>query len=138
MSYDADIFIDHCYGGESGIIYVDGVYGNFQPDVPRIYIESPTIYHTYLFGVEIPILIKQLPIQRGAPRLLGKNTLHVSATNTQTVEIYLDGDLQYSDEASMVSWEITAERDRSLRLQRQRCLHGHPGHLCLLSSLPSA
>ena len=110
MSYDAGIFIDRCYGGESGIIYLDGVYGTFQPDVPRIRIESPKIYHTYLAGIEIPILLKKLPIQKGAPRLFGKNTLHVSATNTQRIEIYLDGDLQYNDEVASVSWEIAAQR----------------------------
>ena len=40
MGYDPDMFIDGCYGG-TGILYVDGVYGNFMPDVPEIYIEKP-------------------------------------------------------------------------------------------------
>lgn len=81
------------YGG-TGIMYIDGVYGNLIPDVPRIYIEHPKRHNTYIFGIEIPTILNRLSfIQTGVPRVLGKLNFKVNATNTQKVEFYLDDEL---------------------------------------------
>ena len=52
MSYDADM-IAEWYGEGTGIMYLDGVYGNLKPDVPKIEIQKPKNYQTYIFGYEI-------------------------------------------------------------------------------------
>jgi len=106
MAYDQDIFIPRCYGG-TGILYIDGVYGNFMPDVPKIQIEQPEIYHTYIFGFEFPSLFRKLPgLQNAAPRIVGKHTVKINATNTNKVEFYLDGELQFIDEEPPYEWEL--------------------------------
>jgi len=98
ISYDVDIFISPCYGG-TGFLYVDGVYGNLKPDVPKVYIERPDIYNTYIFGFRIPQLFRAIPdMQLSAPRILGRNVVKVSAENTNKVEFYLDGVLKSVDE----------------------------------------
>ena len=83
-------FIWPFYGG-TGIMYIDGVYGNLMPDVPRIYIEHPKRQHTYIFGYEFPTILSKLSfIQTGVPRVLGQIIFKVNATNTNKVEFYLD------------------------------------------------
>jgi len=109
VSYDADTpehpFFWPFYGG-TGIMYIDGVYGNFMPDVPKIQIESPEIYHTYLFGREFPTIFKKLPIQQAAPRIIGRTIVETQATNTNKVEFYLDDELMYVDEEPPFEWEL--------------------------------
>ena len=92
MGYDMEMFIDGCYGGDSGIIYVDGVYGNFEPEVPKINIISPVIYKNYLFNLAFPQLIRQIEgLQTAAPRIIGAFTLDIQAENTQIIEVVVDG-----------------------------------------------
>ena len=99
MGYDPSMFIDGCYGGETGIIYIDGLYGNFNPDVPKINIEAPSIFHSYIFNRKIPQMIRGIPgIQKAAPRIIGPITIKVAAENTVRIEFYVDGVLHYSDE----------------------------------------
>ena len=99
-------FIWPFYGG-TGILYVDGVYGNLMPDVPKIYIEQPKRQHTYLFGHEFPTLFKKVSfVQKGAPRVIGAITIKVNATNTNKVEFYLDGEFQCVDEEPPYKWEL--------------------------------
>ena len=98
ISYDVDIFLSPCYGG-TGFLYVDGVYGNFKPDVPRVYIERPDIHYTYILGIRIPTLFRDISsMQKAAPRIFGRNVVKVSAENTNKVEFYLDGELKAVDE----------------------------------------
>ena len=98
VSYDTDIFISPCYGG-SGFLYVDGVYGNFKPDVPRVYITRPDIYYTYVFSLPIPTLFRNVEsMQKTAPRIFGRNIVKVSAENANKVEFYLDDELRATDE----------------------------------------
>jgi hypothetical protein len=96
MAYDADMFAEW-YGVGTGIMYIDGVYGNFKPDVPKIQIEKPENYHTYIFGNEFPTILKQLPIQKSAPRIIGDLTVEIIAENTERVEFYIDNELQNTD-----------------------------------------
>ena len=98
ISYDVDLFISPCYGG-TGFLYVDGVYGNFKPDVPKVHIERPDIYYTYMLGLRVPTIFRDIPsMQRTAPRIFGRNVVKVSAENTNKVEFYLDGKLRVIDE----------------------------------------
>jgi parallel beta-helix repeat protein len=110
ISYEAfDLaysFIFPFYGG-SGILYVDGIYGNVRPYVPIVRIQSPQLYTSYLYDMEFPSIIRNIPsIQRSVPRILGKKTVNVEATNTNRVEFYIDSELRYSDETIPYEWEL--------------------------------
>ncbi len=94
------------YGG-TGILYIDGVYGNFQPDVPQINIEQPQLYHTYFNGREILTIFRNIKfIQKSAPRIIGPLTVKVEASNTNKIEFYLDNKLKYVDEQQPYEWEL--------------------------------
>ena len=107
MAYDEEVFIPHCYGG-TGILYIEGVYGNFMPDVPKVYIEEPRRYHTYLLGHELPSLFGRLFVQVGIPRIIGWTNVKINATNANKVEFYVDGELKYIDNDAPFSWRINA------------------------------
>jgi hypothetical protein len=114
VSYDANT-IDHpffadFYGG-TGIMYVDGVNGNFIPDVPQISIIQPDFFHTYVFGFDIPTLVRKGSIiQKGAPRILGEITVDVTTTNTEKIEFYVDGVLVSTDIEAPFSWDLETTR----------------------------
>jgi hypothetical protein len=105
LAYDANL-IAQWYGPGTGIMYLDGVYGNFKPDTPKIQIEKPYIYHSYLFGIKLPIFFKKLPIQKGAPRIIGGIFLKIKTENTDKVEYYVDGKLKYTDDKSPFIWRL--------------------------------
>jgi hypothetical protein len=105
MSYDAGMFADW-YGEGTGIMYIDGVYGNFMPDVPKVYIEEPRRYHTYVMGREIPAILGRVIFQVGIPRVFGYANVNVNATNTERVEFYVDGEKQYVDDTAQFSWQM--------------------------------
>ena len=93
MAYDANMITDRWYGNGSGIMYLDGVYGNFKPDVPKVYIQKPNYGKTYIFGIEFKTIIKRLPIQGSAARILGNLEVKIKAENTDLVEFYIDNKL---------------------------------------------
>lgn len=95
------------YGG-TGILYIDGVYGTFQPDVPKISILQPAIQHTYLRGREIPTLFSRLPVQAVAPRLFGSMDIVLNTANTDLVEFYVDGEFICADDQPPFDWHIDA------------------------------
>lgn len=108
LSYDANLFADW-YGEGTGVMYIDNLYGNFMPDAPRIQINQPRIYHTYLFGFEYPTLFRRVPfIQEGAARIIGAYTVKLNANNTNKVEFYLDGKLESMDEERPYEWNLHA------------------------------
>jgi hypothetical protein len=109
MSYDADM-IAEWYGNDTGVMYIDGVYGNLKPDVPRVHIETPLYYHTYLFGMQLPTLLKKLPLQKAAARIIGPLTIQVSAENTISVEFFIDDVSQSIDSEAPFTWDIQASR----------------------------
>ena len=109
MAYDANMFAEW-YGEGTGIMYLDGVYGNLMPDVPKVQIEKPTISHTYLFGLRLPILIKKLPIQKAAPRIIGNLIVNVATENSNRVEFYVDDVKQYIDDEAPFTWDLQATR----------------------------
>jgi hypothetical protein len=106
MGYDPEIFIDGCYGG-TGILYVDGVYGNFMPDVPQIYIEKPKRRHTYFRNLEFLTLFKRIKFIRGdLPRIIVWTTVETLVKNTVKVEFYLDGRLLRADYRPPFDWKL--------------------------------
>ena len=108
MGYDSEMFIDGCYGGETGIIYLDGVFGNYKPDVPKINIEKPKIFHSYLFNFEFTQLIRGIPgIQKAAPRIIGQIDIKVTAENSEKIEFYVDNELKLTDEQAPFEWETS-------------------------------
>ena len=105
MAYDADMFADW-YGPGTGIMYIDGVYGNLKPDVPKIDIINPEIKYTYIFGFKIPTLISKLNIQKAAPRIFGKMTLELFVSDTNKVEFFVDDELIFTDDVAPFEWVI--------------------------------
>lgn len=98
IDYDS-LWIAEWYGEGTGVMYIEGVYGNLMPDVPKIQIEKPEIYRTYIFGKEFQTIFRKIPfIQEGAPRITRDFVIEVKAENTNKVEFYVDGELKYTDE----------------------------------------
>ena len=94
------------YGG-SGVMYIDGVYGNFEPGAPQVYITSPKLDYTYFFGREFPVLLPSInAIQRRAPRIFGTTPVAVDTTFTDNVTFYLDGEQQFYDETPPFEWTL--------------------------------
>ena len=101
LSYDAFdswySFIFPFYGG-TGILYIDGIYGNLMPDVPRIYIDTPQLFTTYIHGFSFDTVFPYISsIQRAAPRILGDLSIVVNTSNTDMVDFYVDGELKERD-----------------------------------------
>jgi hypothetical protein len=105
MAYDADMLSDW-YGPGSGVMYVEGVYGNLKPDVPKIYIDSPLYSHTYIFGIGLSTLLKKLPIQKAAARIVGPLTIQITAENANSVEFFIDNVSKYVDSEAPFSWVL--------------------------------
>jgi len=107
MGYDESMFIDGCYGGESGVIYIDGIYGEFTHETPEISIEYPQIKNTYLFGNEFFSLLPNIPgIQEAAPRIIGSIDISIQAKRTERVECYIDGELDKTITGPPYKWSL--------------------------------
>jgi hypothetical protein len=91
-------------------MYIYGVYGNLKPNVPIVHLETPLYYHTYLFGRGIPTLLKKLPIQKAAARIIGLLTVQVTAENTNSVEFFIDDVSQAIDTETPFTWDLQASR----------------------------
>ena len=109
MAYNADL-IANWYGPDTGVMYMDGIYGNLKPDVPKVHFETPLYYHTYFFGGEIHTVLKNLPIQKAAARILGPLTVQVTAENTNSVEFFIDDVSQAIDTETPFTWDLQASR----------------------------
>lgn len=109
LAYDADIFAEW-YGKGTGIMYLDGVYGNLKPDVPKVQLTKPTFLHSYIFGIGITSIFKKLPIQRAVARIFGNLKIEVNAENTNKVEFYVDNVLIGTDEEMPFECHMHATR----------------------------
>jgi hypothetical protein len=109
MAYDADLFAEW-YGLGTGVMYIDGVYGNLKPDVPKIQITKPYIKYTYFFGLRFPTIFIRLNIQIAAPRIIGRMTLKLKTENTNLVEFYVDDVLVYTDDVEPFEWRLKTSR----------------------------
>lgn len=114
VAYDAFTgerrFISPFYGG-TGIAYIDGVYGNLEPDVPKIWFTNCDIQYTYLVGFGFSSWkFRMEGIQLGAPRIFGPHTIRLETANTDYVEFYLDQKLQYTDTSLPFSWKVKGSK----------------------------
>ena len=109
MSYYADMFAEW-YGPGTGIMYIDGVYGNLKPDVPKVDIQTPRYSHSYIFGIEFPTIYKKLPVQRAAARIFGKMNVKVNTENTNSAEFFIDNVSQYIDNEAPFTWDLQATK----------------------------
>ena len=107
MAYDADM-ISQWYGNGTGVMYIDGVYGNLKPDVPTVHFQKPVYYHTYIAGFGFPTIVKKIPLQQAAARIIGRLTVRVQAKNTERVEFFLDNVSQYVDNTAPYTWVLQA------------------------------
>jgi len=108
MAYDAEMIADW-YGPGTGIMYIDGVYGNLKPDVPKVQIIKPDIKHTYFFGIQLPTIFSKLNIQKAAPRIFGKMTMELLVNNANKVEFFVDDELVYTVNDAPFEWLIDIE-----------------------------
>jgi len=107
MHYDSTWFAEW-YGEGTGVMYIDGTYGNINPDVPKVYITHPKIFHSYIQGTEFSQLFRNIPsIQKAAPRIIGPIDITVTAENTEKIEFYVDGELRITDEKSPFEWKAS-------------------------------
>ena len=117
LGYDADVIMDAWYKrfdeNSTGIIYLDGVHGNLEPDLPKVYIQNLKIKKTYISGEEFPtIIITSKFFTSSTPRIIGDIEINVTAENVDRVEFYLDGIKSYVDDKSPYTWNLQAIRGR--------------------------
>jgi len=117
MAYDAGMITGIWYKqydqDSTGVMYINGSYGNFKPDVPKVYIDSPKIFKTYLMGREFPTLLNNLKfVTKAAPRIFGDMEIKVTAENTDKVEFYIDGIRSHIDYESPYTWNLDTIRGR--------------------------
>ncbi len=115
MSYDAEMITGLWYReyNSTGIMYIDGVYGNLKPDVPKVQIKKPDIFKTYLFGKEIKTIFNEfLCLKKGAARIIGDLEIEVTAENTDKVECYIDGIRTNIDKKEPYTWNLNTTRGR--------------------------
>jgi C1A family cysteine protease len=105
LAYDADVIADW-YGPGTGIMYIDGAYGNLKPDVPKIQIIKPEIKYTYLFGFQIPTILGNLNIQEAAPRIFGKLKMEIIASDTNKIEFVVDDKIIFTDNDAPFEWTV--------------------------------
>lgn len=114
VSYDAQKsyrpFFYGFYGG-TGILYMDGVYGNLQPDVPKVDIKSPRRNRMYFddFSWEKSIL-RKLFIKREEAIIIKGTTVKLDASNdTRNVEVYIDKKLIHNITSPPFQLYLTSE-----------------------------
>jgi hypothetical protein len=122
MSYDSAMFADW-YGPGTGVMYIDGAYGNFKPNVPKVQIEKPRIFNTYILGIEFSTFLNIQTIQKGAPRILGNLEIKVTAENTDIVEFYIDNVKQYTITENPFTWNL--QTTRGLHTLEVRAINGN-------------
>jgi len=111
MAYNADMITGEWYKRDdnncTGIIYLNGVYGNLKPDVPKIQIQTPKFYKTYLYGIEFSTLFKNLKLfTKASPRIIGDIKIEVTVENTNQVEFYIDNTKSYIDNVPPFEWNL--------------------------------
>jgi parallel beta-helix repeat protein len=103
-------FIYPFYGG-TGILYIDGVFGNFNPDVPILNIVTPQCYYTYINEIKFSTIFPYLSsIQSAAPRIYGDMDILVETENTDYVEFYLDHIFQIKDDSEPFTWKLSCTK----------------------------
>ena len=111
MAYDADMITGNWYKREdinsTGILYLEGVYGNLKPDVPKIQIQTPKIFKTYLLEKEYSTLFKDLKFfTKATPRIIGEIKIELTVENTNKVEFYVDNTKKFTDYEQPFEWDL--------------------------------
>ena len=111
MAYDANMITGDWYKRYdincTGIVFLDGVYNNLKPDVPKIQIQSPDFYKTYFYGKDFSTFFKKLNFYtKAAPRIIGNLKIEVLVENTNYVEFYIDDIRSYIDNESPFKWDL--------------------------------
>jgi len=98
------------YGG-SGILYMDGVYGNFQPDVPKVYIKNPKrgLMHFNNLTWKKSFLRKFIVKKGEAIILRGINIKLDTSDDTRNVEVYIDKNLKFNISEKPFQWFYPCE-----------------------------
>ena len=141
LSYDANMFItgkgtifENITGGGTGLIYIEGVYGNLKPDVPIIEIIQPQRSYTYFkekcwknlilrsiyrneFTVWIhhrilqKILFGEVKFDTRTPKIFNGTNIVVNTAgkNISKVEIYIDNELKYTNSGPSFEWYWNAD-----------------------------
>ena len=104
MAYDAGM-LSGWYGGH-GVMYVEGVYGNLKPDVPKVSIEKPDYSHSYFFGIGLRTLVKNVEIQKAAARNFGPLTVSLTTEDATSVEFFIDNVSQFVDTQEPFTWKL--------------------------------
>jgi hypothetical protein len=114
VSYDADTlerpFIRGFYGG-TGILYINGVYGNLQPDVPKIYIEKPHRGLNYFNNLSWKFsLLRKLFIKRGEAIIIkGTNIELTTSEDTSYVEFFIDNEMVSNLSTAPFQWYLPSK-----------------------------
>jgi hypothetical protein len=117
MSYDAGMITDTWYQRYdencTGIMYINGSYGNLKPDVPKVQIQTPKFFKTYIFGKEISTIFRKSRLfKKAAPRIIGNIKINVTAENAEKVEFFIDGVRTYIDYEQPYTWDLETIRGR--------------------------
>jgi len=117
MSYDANMITDDWYleydENCTGIIYLNGAYGNFHPGVPKVYISNMDIKKTYFFEREFPIILRNFPFFTAATsRIIGDFEVEVDYEMTPYVEFYIDGEFVNIDDDPPYNCVLETDRGR--------------------------
>lgn len=99
------------YGG-TGIIYMAEIYGNFQPDVPKIYIKNPTRGNMYFNNLSWKkSILRKFIIKRGeAIIFIGTTIKFDTSENIRNIEIYIDKKLIYNITEPPFKYYLTCEK----------------------------
>jgi len=113
MAYDANMITGDWYKGydnnSTGIIYLEGVYGNLKPDVPKVQIQIPKLFKTYLYEKEFSTLLRDLKFfTKATPRIIGNIRIELIVENANQVEFYIDDIKSYTDYEPPFEWNLEA------------------------------
>ena len=111
MAYDAGMITDTWYQRYdekcTGIMYINGSYGNLKPDAPKVQIQIPKFYKTYIFGKEILTIFRNSRLfKKVASRIIGDIEINVTAENTKKVKFFIDGVKIYIDYEPQCTWDL--------------------------------
>ena len=114
VSYDSHSderpFFRAFYGG-TGILYIDGIYGNFQPEAPKVYIEKPVRGLTYFNNLSWKYsFLRKIFIQRGEAIIIKGTTIEIDTSDdTKYVEVFIDKELKYNITAPPFKYYLNCE-----------------------------
>jgi hypothetical protein len=105
ISYEENM-IAEWYGAGTGVMYLEGIYGNLEPDIPKIHFKKPLNFKTYILGLGIKTIFNKLPIQIAAARIFGKMKIEVESENSNKIEFYIDDELIGTDNDYPFEWDL--------------------------------